>query len=122
MSSLPRMRKLDPECRKLAKDGEMCFFYLKIGNEVENKAREECQGPDTTMSSSCPKGSQIQLGGLLLKSSKSNAPIHPSACKESKLHNMQKKSQRRFHLDPHKMKYITGKKIKKTKVSEVGRS
>lgn len=77
MSSLPRMRKLDLECKKLAEDGEMCFFYLKIGNEVENKAREECQGPGTTMSSSCPKGSRVQLGGLLLKSSKKQCSTSP---------------------------------------------
>lgn len=84
MSSLPRMRKLDLECKKLAEDGEICFFYLKIWNEVENKAREECQGRGTTMSNSCPKGSQIKVGCLLLKSSKSNAPIHPSAEKYMK--------------------------------------
>ena len=53
MLSMPRMRKLDLERRKLAEDGGICFFFLTIGNEVENKAKgrnaraqaPQCPGP-----------------------------------------------------------------------------
>lgn len=73
---MPRMRKLDLERRKLAEDGGICFFFLTIGNEVENRAKWRnamAQAPQCSGPAQC--GLRWNRGGLLPKSPKSSAPI-----------------------------------------------